>query len=210
MVLWSASWLDTLPQAILIGLLAGEGRLHLSFVLAAFLANFPQSLASASLLMEFKASPMKVGSSVTHLFAYRCVLRIHSDAPHWDAGAAGVVFDLAHLVSGGVSSRMGDAGRGPGWRCWRHQADDRERCLRANWRGYDCLHSGDYAAGTHRTHTPQQPGLFRSRLTAHPRCVFSTPGCVRTLWTQRDRVRTALYDRLCGSDDHGNFCRSHG
>ena len=60
MVLWSASWLDTLPQAILIGLLAGEGRLHLSFVLAAFLANFPQALASASLLMEFKASPIKV------------------------------------------------------------------------------------------------------------------------------------------------------
>jgi hypothetical protein len=68
MVLWSASWLDTLPQAILIGLLAGEGRLHLSFVLAAFLANFPQALASASLLMEFRASPMKVSScSVTHL-----------------------------------------------------------------------------------------------------------------------------------------------
>ena len=59
-MLWSASWLDTLPQCILIGLLAGEERLHLAFVLAAFLANFPQALASASLLMEYKAAPLKV------------------------------------------------------------------------------------------------------------------------------------------------------
>lgn len=175
MVLWSASWLDTLPQAILIGLLAGEGRLHLSFVLAAFLANFPQALASASLLMEFKASPMKVGNWVIHFSAYGCVLQIHSYAAHGDAGAAGVVFDLAHLVSGGVSSRMGDAGRGPGWRRWRHQADDREHCLRVDWRGYDRLHIGDYAAGTHtHTHSLTHLGLtatYRSRLTAQPRCV---------------------------------------
>ena len=59
-MLWSASWLDTLPQCILIVLLAGEERLHLAFVLAAFLANFPQALASASLLMEYKAAPLKV------------------------------------------------------------------------------------------------------------------------------------------------------
>eukprot|EP01049_Picozoa_sp_SAG25_P005663 SAG25_NODE_394_length_8562_cov_23.502539_4_plen_329_part_00 len=65
-ILWFASWLDTLPQAILIGLLTaeknsqGESRVHVSFVLAAFLANFPQSLASASLLAEFRASPIKV------------------------------------------------------------------------------------------------------------------------------------------------------
>jgi zinc transporter ZupT len=45
-ILWFASWLDTLPQAILIGLLTGERRVHVSFVLAAFLANFPQSLGA--------------------------------------------------------------------------------------------------------------------------------------------------------------------
>lgn len=110
MVLWSASWLDTLPQAILIGLLAGEGRLHLSFVLAAFLANFPQALASASLLMEFKASPIKV------LLAWSSIWLISSTVAFlvgWvtpvglEDGDAGVVKQtIGNLVSGLTGGAM--------------------------------------------------------------------------------------------------------
>ena len=59
-ILWFASWLDTLPQAILIGVMQAERPVHPSFIISAAVANFPQAFASASLLRENKAHPLKV------------------------------------------------------------------------------------------------------------------------------------------------------
>merc|ERR1719269_158909 len=43
---------DGLPEAILIGFLASSGKLSLMFVLSLFIANFPESFSSASLMKQ--------------------------------------------------------------------------------------------------------------------------------------------------------------
>jgi zinc transporter ZupT len=45
---------DGVPEAILIGFLASSGKLSMMFIISLFVANFPESFASASLLHEHK------------------------------------------------------------------------------------------------------------------------------------------------------------
>eukprot|EP00927_Polykrikos_kofoidii_P052322 TRINITY_DN46102_c0_g1_i1.p1 TRINITY_DN46102_c0_g1~~TRINITY_DN46102_c0_g1_i1.p1 ORF type:complete len:337 (+),score=44.59 TRINITY_DN46102_c0_g1_i1:83-1093(+) len=49
--------IDGVPEGILMGFLAAEGRLHLVFLVALFVANFPEAFSSSSLLTEGKVSP---------------------------------------------------------------------------------------------------------------------------------------------------------
>lgn len=55
-LLWLSCWVDLVPQAVLIGLLAGERALHASLVIALALANLPQAFSSAALLREHDAA----------------------------------------------------------------------------------------------------------------------------------------------------------
>lgn len=48
---------DGIPEAVLIGLLASEGHLSMMFVVSLFIANFPESFASASLMIENNVFP---------------------------------------------------------------------------------------------------------------------------------------------------------
>merc|ERR1719327_212223 len=48
---------DGIPEAVLIGLLASEGHLSMMFVVSLFIANFPESFSSASLMIENNVFP---------------------------------------------------------------------------------------------------------------------------------------------------------
>merc|ERR1719324_2117038 len=48
---------DGIPESVLIGLLASEGHLSMMFVVSLFIANFPESFSSASLMIENNVFP---------------------------------------------------------------------------------------------------------------------------------------------------------
>jgi len=48
---------DGIPESVLIGLLASEGHLSMMFVCSLFIANFPESFSSASLMIENNVFP---------------------------------------------------------------------------------------------------------------------------------------------------------
>lgn len=52
MATWLGVCVDALPEGVLLGFLAAEGRLSAALVVSLFLANFPEAFSSASLLRE--------------------------------------------------------------------------------------------------------------------------------------------------------------
>ena len=144
-----------MPQAILIGLLTGEERVHISFVLAAFLANFPQSLSSASLLMEYNASPIKVLASWAFIWivagawqcaALTCLAHALPATNCWAHRMLPVTMTL-HCRCCGIWSRPCDPAehRRLRSRC-RVQAISSGGCERSHGRRHDRIHLRHYVA----------------------------------------------------------------
>lgn len=62
---------DGIPEAILIGFLASEGHLSLMFVVSLFIANFPESFSSASLMAEGGLFPWY---TIIAMWTFPCVM----------------------------------------------------------------------------------------------------------------------------------------
>jgi zinc transporter ZupT len=69
---------DGVPEAILIGFLASSGKLSLMFILSLFVANFPESFSSASLLAEHKtfSIPVIIGMWIIPCFLPACLAAV--------------------------------------------------------------------------------------------------------------------------------------
>mmetsp|Transcript_45738 Transcript_45738/g.97669 ORF Transcript_45738/g.97669 Transcript_45738/m.97669 type:complete len:373 (-) Transcript_45738:326-1444(-) len=62
LALYLGSFMDGVPEAVLIGLLATNRTLQLTFVLALFIANLPESIPSAAMLKESgRSAPLILG-----------------------------------------------------------------------------------------------------------------------------------------------------
>mmetsp|Transcript_9921 Transcript_9921/g.21794 ORF Transcript_9921/g.21794 Transcript_9921/m.21794 type:complete len:379 (+) Transcript_9921:81-1217(+) len=58
--LFLGSFMDGIPEAVLLGFLTAQGNLQIVFVLALFIANFPESTPSAAMLNEAGVNPFKI------------------------------------------------------------------------------------------------------------------------------------------------------
>lgn len=74
MATWLGVFIDGLPEGILLGFLAAEGKLSMALVLSLFIANFPEAVSSAAMLREARRPAWAILSMWSFLFVITAVL----------------------------------------------------------------------------------------------------------------------------------------
>jgi len=74
MATWLGVFIDGLPEGVLLGFLAAEGRLSMALVVSLFIANFPEAFSSASLLRQARKPVWAIMGLWTSLFVITAVL----------------------------------------------------------------------------------------------------------------------------------------
>lgn len=90
--IWLGILIDGVPESMLIGFMQSEGQLSIAFVVAVFLANFPEAMSSSALMYRQGDSLVKIlcmWSSLflgTGLVAFLTALAFPGRCHHVDAG----------------------------------------------------------------------------------------------------------------------------
>ena len=58
--IWLGIAIDGVPESMMIGFMAAENELSIAFIIAVFLANFPEALSSSALMVKHGDKPMKI------------------------------------------------------------------------------------------------------------------------------------------------------
>ena len=67
--MWLGMMLDGIPEALMLGFMTNEGAVTFSFLIAIFIANFPEAFSGASLLLENRMPVSKIMGMWLVLFA---------------------------------------------------------------------------------------------------------------------------------------------
>jgi len=66
--IWLGILIDGIPESMLIGFMQSEGKLSIAFIIAVFLANFPEAMSSASIMFRNGDSAAKIMCMWSALF----------------------------------------------------------------------------------------------------------------------------------------------
>lgn len=108
--MWLGVTLDGIPEALMLGFKTNEGSLSWQFIVAVFIANFPEAFSAASLLKDQGVSTSKIMVMWSSVFVITGVLAFFASwAMPDDVSEGSTVYQVRSSTTAGLEGLTGGA-----------------------------------------------------------------------------------------------------